>query len=225
MYAQFEELLTHWDFESTLVILGDVIDRGPHSYEVVRKLMELKEQYGEQVVVCVGNHEIMLIEYIGDPIGQEERYIRNGGVETLKSFLAHAPEEAMSMPPHEAMLTFFQEELAFLQSGLLYKLIDKLLFTHAGFTHSIEQTSANDFVWIRKHYEQPNDTGYVNIFGHTPVIYIHETPDIWVNEDNGYIGVDGGCYMTGQLNGLFIRTDGEILDKVKVSGQKAVEYD
>lgn len=57
----------------------------------------------------------------------------------------------------------------------------------------------------------------MNVFGHTPLQYIHESSDIWLSEDRKYIGVDGGCYMGGQLNGLHISETGEVLNRYKAT--------
>lgn len=216
MYRQFELMLTYWDKESTLVILGDMVDRGPRSYDVIRKVMELKRTYGEQVIFCKGNHEEMLLNYINLPEEKKETYYKNGGLQTIESFLNHLPNEIKTLNAIEQASVIqekFKEELDFLASGKLYAIVGNVLLTHGGFDSSyndISKTPDNDFLWIREHYLNENLTPYTNVFGHTPLKFIHESHDIWVSEDGKYVGIDGGCYFSGQLNGLVISEKGEI---------------
>lgn len=62
-FKQFEELLTYWNQEDTLVILGDLIDRGPDSLKVIEKVIELKQIYEDKVIFVKGNHEEMLLNF------------------------------------------------------------------------------------------------------------------------------------------------------------------
>lgn len=93
---------------------------------------------------------------------------------------------------------------------------------HAGFesnSSNLADTTDNDFLWIRDHYERPNQTPYVNVFGHTPTKLIHKTDDVWVSEDHTYIGIDGGCVYGGQLNGVLLTDQGEIVETYSVKGE------
>ena len=224
MYKQFEQLLTHWDKESTLVILGDLIDRGPQILEVIHKVMALKETYGEQVIFCKGNHEDMLLNYINQPEGNHERYFRNGGLVTMESLFEHLPMNIQDFNEVEQAYIIkdnFKEELDFLNQGELYKVVGNILFTHAGFdsTHTdFTKTTMLDFIWIREHYLKENLTPYVNVFGHTPLKYIHESNEIWMSEDGKYIAIDGGCYFSGRLNAILISDCGKVLETFFVEG-------
>ncbi|MGD8270634.1 MAG: metallophosphoesterase family protein, partial [Desulfobacterales bacterium] len=79
------------DFESdTLVFLGDYIDRGPQSYEVVAYLADLKQRYANTIFLK-GNHEEMLEKYLSG----EDRitYLVNGGQQTLESYMNRPRQE------------------------------------------------------------------------------------------------------------------------------------
>ena len=225
MYKQFEQILAHWDKESTLVILGDLIDRGPQSLEVIRKVMALKETYGEQVIFCMGNHEVMFLSYIDHPEENHERYFRNGGLETMASFFEQLPNNIQDFNETEQAYIIkenFKEEIDFLNSGELFKVVGDILFTHAGFDSSntdFTKTTASDFIWIREHYLKENLTPYVNVFGHTPLKYIHESNEVWMSEDCKFIGIDGGCYFSGRLNAILISDYGKVLEKYFVEGE------
>jgi serine/threonine protein phosphatase 1 len=225
MYKQFEEILQYWDKESQLVILGDMIDRGDYSYEVVQRVMELQQQYPEKVVVMKGNHEDMLIHYVDGRMEDPTLFLVNGGLEMLRSFITDVDEEAVKQ--NAAILkTQFTAEIEFLRNARHYYQYGNLLITHAGFDSSLEDwqnTSAQDFLWIRNHYKEENKTGLISIFGHTPTRNMHEVDDIWISPCGNYIGIDGGCAYGGQLNALFISEQGEILDTFVVESDRKTE--
>lgn len=217
MYKKFEELLTYWNPEAKLVLLGDLVDRGPQSLEVIRKAMELKATYKDQIILCKGNHDEMLLEYIKLPLVQHKLYLPIGGRQTMMSFMEVAPKkikELNSMEHAYYVQEHFAEELAFLESGKLYEIIGDVLFTHAGFESTfaeLSETTDDDFLWIRDHYLHPNKTPFVNVFGHTPTRLIHQSDDIWLSADEKYIAIDGGCVFGGQLNALLLRETGEVI--------------
>ena len=224
MYKQFEKILSFWDQESTLVILGDMIDRGPQSYEVVRKVMELKEHFGERVVYCKGNHEEMLLDFMRFPEVNRRFYFPSGGRETMRSFVNGEPSSVKELNPIEQayyVKEHFAEELAFLENGKLYEIIGDVLLTHAGFESQfteLSESTDDDFLWMRDHYLHPNKTCYVNVFGHTPTRLIHKSDEIWVSADKKYIAIDGGCAYGGQLNALLICETGKIIKNFSVKG-------
>lgn len=225
-FEQFEKILTYWNEEDTLAILGDLIDRGPHSLQVVEKVIELQQIFGDKCIFLKGNHEEMLLNFLNNPVEKQEHYYINGGKETIDCFLAQLPKEvalkSVTEQAHE-INNHFQQQLQFLQSAPLYKTIGDVLLTHAGFNSdypTLDETTARDYIWIRKHYLQENQTPYVNVFGHTPVSYIHESNDVWLSEDKRYIAIDGGCYMSGQLNAVLLSQSGQLLEHYKVILEK-----
>lgn len=217
MYQSFLEVLKYWDFESTLVILGDLIDRGPQSIEVVQHVMNLQQQYTDQVICLKGNHEQAFLDFLLLPEYEWSYYHRIGGNETLNSMLKQMPDEVLELSivgQVHAIKKQFHEEIDFISKRESYCTVGQVLFTHAGFASqfdSLEHSTAHDFLWIRHHYQFENHTPYVNVFGHTPVRKIHESDDIWISEDRKYIGIDGGCVFDGQLNAIEITTEGKIL--------------
>ena len=218
----FEELLQYWNHEDYLVIIGDLIDRGPESVNVIRKVMQLVEQYGDKVTFLKGNHEEMLLNFLANPLEKEAHYYLNGGKETMDHFfqLLNIEHPESIEQAADLVKSHFVEELTFIQNAKLYKQFGNVLLTHAGFNSefdSIEHTTDREFLWVRRHYLQPNKLGVVNVFGHTPVKYIYECNDIWYSEDKQYIGIDGGCYMTGQLNALLLSQEGVTLAEYNVS--------
>ena len=218
MYPQLKKMLTHWDPDSQLIILGDLIDRGSDSYEVVTEMMHLQQAHPEKVVILKGNHEDMLQYFVEGRMQDPTPFLANGGTEMLRSFIPHFEQLTISQSI-ELLKKHFAKELNFLFQARRFYQVGKLLFTHAGFDTTKatwQETAPHDFLWIRKHYERPNQTTLINIFGHTPTRNIHETDAIWQSQCGTYIGIDGGCSHGGQLNGLYISEDGGIVAKYVV---------
>lgn len=58
----FYRLLKHWNVDKDkLIQLGDMIDRGPNSLDVLRRMMHLNKAYGAEVIM--GNHEEHLLTF------------------------------------------------------------------------------------------------------------------------------------------------------------------
>lgn len=219
MYREFKGLLKNWDRNDTLVILGDMIDRGSYSLEVIQYIMYLQKEF--DVIVLRGNHDQMLLDLLDEPYEFYDIYMQNGGYKTLLSFKDgnKTPGFFKSHPVIEVIKRFYKEEIDFLKRTHFYYEYGKLLFTHAGFQSlydSYKSSTENDFTWIRDHYKKENKTGLINIFGHTPTQFINrdKSNDIWFG--NNYIGMDGAAAYGGQLNGLLISEDGGISGVYKV---------
>lgn len=207
----FLALLDKWNKETqVLVLLGDYIDRGKQSYEVLQHIMQLKETYGTQVVVCKGNHEVMFLDAIRKP-HPENYYAETTGLETINSFL-HAKGLTQFKPKEFSEI--FSDVCQAIDDMLHYYTFGNVLFTHAGFQSLFgsnwENTAPNYFLFIRDHYKRPNKTGYVNVFGHTPTHLIHNDFGVWTSNDNKYVGIDGGYAYGGNLNAIVIHQDGHI---------------
>ena len=77
--------------EDRLVILGDLFDRGNHSYEVMKKVGRLHEEMGDRFFLVRGNHDQFLLDYIEGKIPLQ-LWALNGGLKTIESFRSHQTE-------------------------------------------------------------------------------------------------------------------------------------
>jgi serine/threonine protein phosphatase 1 len=172
------------DFESdTLVFLGDYIDRGPQSYEVVAYLADLKQRYANTIFLK-GNHEEMLEKYLSG----EDRitYLVNGGQQTLESY--------MNRPRPEGEPAIPSTHLEFFKSLRIYHETQNYIFVHAGLKNKVPlvKQKTEDLLWIRRRFiESKYDHGKMVVFGHTP---LHE-PLLLPNK----IGIDTGAVYGNRL--------------------------
>jgi serine/threonine protein phosphatase 1 len=222
-YTKLIELLKHWNKESMkLIILGDLIDRGKSSLQVVQYVMDLKRQYKNQVIVLKGNHEDMLINFLREPTYEYgEVFFRNGGNTTAWEFAEDEFIMFKSYQERAKLIEQREKEVQFLRNLQHYYEFGNVLFVHAGidpFISNWKDTEGYKFLWFRGVWNHKNETGKVIVFGHTPTQHLHKSKinDIWVSQDRTYINIDGGAVFGGQLNGIVINKNGEILEVHKV---------
>jgi serine/threonine protein phosphatase 1 len=167
----------------TLVFIGDYIDRGKHSFEVVQYLIDLKKR-SENVIFLKGNHEEMLEKYLS---GLDKlTYLVNGGQQALDSYMRNCSQPEGSQIP--------REHLDFIGSLRLNYHTDDYIFVHAGLKKKIplEMQKPEDMLWIRsKFIKSDYNFGKQVVFGHTPL----QEPLVQPNK----IGIDTGAVYGGKL--------------------------
>ena len=81
----------HPGAEDRLILLGDLFDRGPESWEVYQTIMKLEESYGDRFILLRGNHEdYLLMENL--TFSQRMAWNGVGRKATVKSFKQHGAE-------------------------------------------------------------------------------------------------------------------------------------
>ncbi|MGL4209583.1 MAG: metallophosphoesterase family protein [Candidatus Adiutrix sp.] len=167
-----------------LVFLGDYIDRGPHSYEVISTLTALIAQHPKNVLPLMGNHEKMFLDFIS---GLRIPHAYGDGVaNTVRSFAAR----------DHALTT---GHLRFLRNLHLYHETSDYIFVHAGLRPgvSISQQTPEDMLWIRDEFLNSDyDFGKTVVFGHTPF----QEPFVSRNR----IGIDTGAVFGGALTAVIL---------------------
>ena len=167
----------------TLLFIGDYIDRGPGSVEVVEYLMDLKKRVPE-IILLKGNHEDMLEKYLDGT--DRFTYLLNGGQSTLDSYLSKTHRsDSFPIPA---------EHIDFFKSLRLYYETEAYIFVHAGLRPKIPLASqkTEDLLWIRdKFIYSKYNFGKPVVFGHTPL----EKPLVEPNK----IGIDTGAVYGNAL--------------------------
>lgn len=174
------------------VFLGDYIDRGPKSKEVVEKLMALQRELPESVVCLRGNHEQMLLNAIAADRSDRDlmTWIGNGGEQTLLSYDCEDPSD---LP---------EEHLHWFRSLPLTTHDAMRFFVHAGVRPDIplEQQSEDDLLWIREPFLSSDKRfGLLVVHGHTVV----KAADLRKNRLN----LDTGACFGGRLTAAIFEDD------------------
>lgn len=189
---------------ASIVFLGDYIDRGFHSREVIDGLISLK-MTDVNVVCLAGNHEDMMLKFLEDP-AEAQLWLGVGGLATLASYGIRLPEESdfdalldASRAFSEALPLDHRDFLAGLKEE--WRLGD-LLFVHAGLRPGIpfEAQRRQDKLGIRREFtDSEHDFGVRIVHGHTGV----REPVV----EAGRIAVDTGAFATGVLTSAVLEAD------------------
>ncbi len=146
-----------------LVFLGDYIDRGDMTFEVIEFLIDIDKKH--DCVFLQGNHEEMFMDYLAGIY--EKLFISNGGNKTVKSYGKHGWEldrlnriEGRFMPP---------EHIEFFKNQPKYYETEDYIFVHAGIHPGtpLENTPDETLLWDRAFIHMDYE-GKVVVFGHSP---------------------------------------------------------
>jgi serine/threonine protein phosphatase 1 len=203
-----EGLLQQIDMDCTLypanrpivVFLGDYIDRGPASSEVLDLLLGCERT--KEAVFLKGNHETYVHRFLSEPAVLDD-WRQCGGLETLVSY-GLKPSINPDVPEQTKLAEEFaktipKRHLKFLESLNLSFSCGDYLFVHAGIRPGVplRKQREEDLLWIREEFlssEQQFEKFVVH--GHTPVAM----PDIRSNR----INIDTGAFATGRLTCIVI---------------------
>ena len=196
-----DALIAQIDAESEnaqIVLLGDLIDRGPDSRGVVERAIELCASRG--AILLMGNHEEVLIKaWEGD--AQAARLLhRIGGRATLLSY-GVAPDIYDAADVSELLALIADaipaEHIQFLRRGGDHHRVGDYLFVHAGIRPGVDvvRQAGSDLRWIRNEFlDDARDHALMVVHGHT----VTAAPDLRANR----IGIDTGAFASGRLTAL-----------------------
>lgn len=190
-----------FDGRKQVIYLGDYIDRGLQSKQVVEMLIE-PQLSGFDTVFLKGNHEQAMLDFLEYPEATAG-WLSFGGRETLLSYGINVT----FMPLMKDMQNLAKELGAvlpdshreFLEDGLLSFRSGDYYFVHAGIRPGIplEDQHFEDQLWIRDEFiDSDADHGAVIVHGHT----ITPEPELTANR----IGLDTGAFHSGVLTCLVI---------------------
>jgi serine/threonine protein phosphatase 1 len=185
------------------LLVGDYIDRGPSSREVLDLLIACAQ--ARETICLRGNHDIFIREFLQNPATLRE-WSKIGGLETLMSYGLKPPMNA-DPAAQKDLARAFNAALPAAHRRFLDGLPSSLncggyFFAHAGVRPGIPLTKQrdDDLLWIREDFLLHEEHfGKIVVHGHTPVREI----DIRSNR----INIDTGAYVTGRLSCLVMEAD------------------
>lgn len=224
--ASFERLLAKLpplSSEDTLVLLGDYIDRGPSSAEVIARVRELTAKGPMKVVALRGNHEDAWLRILDEGWFEFILPRSNGCLETLRSFQGRAGQdlEAAEAEDFEQMErgAFLPADVVAWMRTLPFHYEDEhAIYVHAGlkrhqgvFPHPSQVEPQRALLWLRDRDFFENYRGKLIVFGHTTTKHLPPelssfTPDdpndMWAGP--ACIGLDTGSGKGGFLTALVL---------------------
>ncbi|HOY78080.1 MAG TPA: metallophosphoesterase family protein [Hyphomonadaceae bacterium] len=186
-----------FDGKPVLIFLGDYIDRGFQSKDVIDILLSEKMSSFETYFLK-GNHEAAMLQFLHDPtIGP--RWAEFGGVETLVSYGIRPPRmrtstDEWALASQQLNDTLPPDHLSFLNNLDISVRVGDYVFVHAGVRPGVplDQQTEQDMLWIRDDFlNDVRQLGAVIVHGHTPASKPHK--------DSRRVGIDTGAYLSGKL--------------------------
>lgn len=188
-----------------IIFVGDYVDRGEDSADVLRKLHQMHQDPSSNVICLAGNHEDMFLKFLDDPEKHGERWLRYGGLQTLASFgiqLDKGPgamrqmSEACAEAMGGSMVSWLRDLPTSWQTG-------NVAVVHASADPFVpmDQQKRRHLMWGHAEFETaPRHDGIWVLHGHTIV----DAPTV----ENGRIGIDTGAYATGRLTAARVEPEG-----------------
>lgn len=185
--------------QSSIIFLGDLIDRGPNSAQVVARAMELNAgPWNCQFLL--GNHEEVFLKALSGDLKALAFFTRIGGRETILSYGISGEEYRDS--DYTALHALLAERVPALHIAFLQRFEDMIVvgdfaFVHAGVKpgRALADQRATDLRWIRSEFLDHNDDfEKIIVHGHTI------TEEVEVRSHR--IGLDTGAYSSGKLTAM-----------------------
>ena len=189
--------------EDRIILLGDLFDRGPDSWEVFYRVKSLEREYGERFILLRGNHEDYLLK---EKLTLREKRIwdKVGKGATVSSFQAHGEkmEDAAPWIREHCRLFYKGEGFQCVHAGLLVDPIE---------VNDTETLIHDHGIALRNCYKGP-----LTVVGHIalgdPIWFKGdgETTEIlpydeWrVLPEKGTVCIDTGCGKGGRLTGMIV---------------------
>ena len=184
---------------TSIVFLGDLIDRGPQSAGVVERLRNYRPSFAKTVFL-MGNHEEVLLRILAGEMDILPDWLRFGGAECARSYGVDRADLECRQPAAALRLlrrAIPKEHIKFLSGFADTASFGGYLFVHAGIRPGVplDRQAGKDLRWIRGPFlEDESDHGRIVVHGHT----ITEE----VDERRNRIGLDTGAYWSGVLTAV-----------------------
>ena len=210
-YVSLEEkILAHahsFSGDKLALLMGDVIDRGPKSAQMLSHLCE-KPPLGIERRMLLGNHEHMFLQFLESPKSMRQ-WLSFGGSETLSSYgIRPDPVKGFDLSDrimHETLRAYIPEaHIELLKESPHGILVENLFFSHAGFNpqRPLSNQTIRDLLFGKpSRVDAYNDLPRL-VHGHVP------GKEIYISDKR--IGTDLGCYATGKLAAVCLQANGEV---------------
>ena len=182
-----------------LVLLGDLIDRGPNSKSVVETLISLNYPHITPIFL-LGNHEKIFLDVLSGEISKLNAWMSFGGKATCRSYnvtnlgaIHYAPEKIVS----KLQASVPKEHIEFLRTFKDYWVLGDYMFVHAGIRpgRALSKQTKKDLLWIREPFLSSRSRHqHMIVHGHSIV----KEAEFHINR----IAIDTGAYNGGALTCL-----------------------
>jgi serine/threonine protein phosphatase 1 len=173
--------------DDTLIMLGDCVDRGPDSQDVIEQLLSLRKAC--RLIAILGNHEEMMLNYL-DGRPQPDNWFECGGAETVESYRRNDPSAPPVAPEH----------VDYIRTWIDCFETDTHFFVHGGYEpdRPLGEQHWQTMRWqsLRIEFPRPHMSGKTAVVGHTSL------KDGKVLDAGHLICIDTYCWGGGWLTAL-----------------------
>ena len=201
-----DKIFNHFNFNKKndlLVYLGDYIDRGPNSKDVINHILKLQKEKVNSIFL-MGNHEQIMIDFVFNKINNLRYWLNLGTDQTFKSYKIEIAEfikdgfedDKMDKLRNVLLNKLSNEHIHFLKNLKLSHSMGKYLFVHAGINpeKALKDQVKKDFLWSR------SDQFFDKNFKFEQIIVHGHTPEKEVINFPYRINIDTGCFFSGKLS-------------------------
>jgi serine/threonine protein phosphatase 1 len=196
-----------YDGECKVIFLGDYVDRGPDSKEVLNILSGIEQgkyKFAFNVECLLGNHEEIILKFFKDD-SVAPGWFHYGGLQTLHSYginitTATQDFEDIFILRKQLKELMPEQHLAFLNELNHIRQVDNYFFVHAGIhpEKNLAEQTTHHYLWMREPFlSYPQKLPVTVVHGHS----IHIKPEVRINR----IGIDTGAYVTGHLTAVVLQ--------------------
>lgn len=195
-----------------LVFVGDYIDRGTGSADVLGFVSQMTAKYPERIVGLMGNHERMALDFLADPTGRAQRWLHHGGLETMDSFGVGIGVSADALDAASAR-AIAADLIDAMGADLVDWMAERPLSWSSGNLWVVHAAANPDLAMT----EQPDEA---LLWGHGAFLTRERTDGQWVAfghqpfdtafAKDGRIACDSGAVYGGPLSAARIDPEGEV---------------
>lgn len=205
--------------KTTIVLLGDLVDRGADSAGVVQAAIDLAKR--RPVILLIGNHEEMFLDSFSDT-GVLRHFLRHGGRETVLSYgIPRDRYDDATLEELQGLMAEFipASHRSYLKDGLDQQVAGDYLFVHAGISPGVplDEQKPHHLRWIREPFLE--HAGMHELF----VVHGHTITDD-IDSRANRIGIDTGAYRSGRLTALVLEGTSRRLIQA-VEGERGIEIE
>jgi serine/threonine protein phosphatase 1 len=185
LQSAIERIIQHsGERYSTVVTLGDYIDRGPNSRQVIARLMDWQSET-LKLVSLKGNHEAMMWETCNN-LAEMSWWIKNGGDSTLASYGSGKKPDPRVIPAND---------LAWIAALPLMHVDQHRVYVHAAVDLNVALTQQSEQTLLWKRYPK----GFALGHGNRHVVHGHHADSTAPIVTRGKTNLDGLAWRTGRL--------------------------
>ena len=193
-----------------LIYLGDYIDRGRYSKNVIDQILKLKNNK-IKIVNLMGNHDEFMIDFLFNRTNNIQDWLNFGADETFRSYGVEVVEfikdgfedDVISKLRNTLLKKMDDNHIDFFKNLQTSFSTEKYLFVHAGIdpTKKLSDQTKKDFLWSRSKKFFSKDFKFEKIIVHG------HTPEQNIINDPYRINIDSGCYFSGKLTSVCLTED------------------